>query len=272
MKLPNLTEGVNKVVPEIYKDTIQPTAKVLGQIGETLAKTINTALIPLRLIVWKAEEIENIIKNGLEEKMKTVSLNDIQTPNPRIAGPTLEGLRYTAQEKELREMYTSLLANSMNRKMISNVHPSFPEIIKQLCSEEAKILEFLSYSNPIPKIDIKIFPKNLSQGFSSYLKNFSIISRLDFVENDQKANLYLDNLIRLSLIQIENDNFFLTEEIYFDLINSPKILDLIDKNKPNSNAFNLTKGNITLTTFGKEFCNCCIEKKEMLYLNIKINR
>lgn len=269
MKIPDLTKGVNKVIPEIYKDAIQPSAKVVGQMGETLAKTINAAFIPLRIIVWKAEEIENSIKSGLEEKMKNVSLEDIQTPNPRIAGPTLEGLRYSAQEKELREMYTSLLASSMNRKTASNVHPSFPEIIKQLCSEEAKILEFLSYTNLIAKIDIKIFPNNFNQGFSSYLKNFSIISKLDFVENNQKANLYLDNLVRLSLIQIENDNFFLTEEIYSDLINSPRILDLIHKAKYNNSTFNLIKGNINLTTFGKEFCNSCIEKKDSLHFNIK---
>ncbi|WP_407535818.1 DUF4393 domain-containing protein [Cetobacterium somerae] len=269
MELQNLTKGVNKIIPKVYEDAIQPTAKVIGQMGETIAKAINTALIPLRLIVWKAEEIENSIKTGLEEKMKNISLDEIQTPNPRIAGPTLEGLRYTAQEKELREMYTSLLANSMNKKVAPNVHPSFPDIIKQLCSEEAKILEFLSYSNPIAKIDIKIFPKNSSQGFSHYLKNFSLISKLSFVENHQKANLYLDNLIRLSLIHIENDNFFLTEEFYSDLINSKEIISLIDETKNNNTTFNLTEGNITLTTFGKEFCNCCIEKKDMLCLNIK---
>lgn len=48
------------VIPDLYKDAVQPAAKEIGKGLATLAKTINVALSPITGFVWGYEQIENM--------------------------------------------------------------------------------------------------------------------------------------------------------------------------------------------------------------------
>jgi len=63
----------------------------------------------------------------------------IVTPDPSIAGSIIEALKLTVEKESLRELYSNLLAKSMNIDTAQNAHPAFVEILKQLTSDEAKI-------------------------------------------------------------------------------------------------------------------------------------
>lgn len=55
-----------------------------------------------------------------------------------IAGPTLEALRYTYDETELREMYENLLASAMDTRIVNQAVPSFVDAIKQMSPLDGK--------------------------------------------------------------------------------------------------------------------------------------
>src|SRR5690606_33782216 len=145
--------GLVKAVP-VYQDTLQPAAKQIGQSLETVTKTVNIALAPIKALVWGYEKIEDFISTRVSDKLKNVPKENITSPQPEVAGPAVEALRYAGHDENLRELYANLLANAMDIDTVREAHPGFVEILKNISSEEAILLQaFLSrHSYPILEI------------------------------------------------------------------------------------------------------------------------
>lgn len=120
--------GLVKAVP-VYQDTLQPAAKQIGQSLETVKKTVNIALAPIKALVWGYEKIEEFITTRLSEKLKNVPEENITTPKPEVAGPAVEALRYSGHNPNLRELYANLLANAMDKSTIHLAHDTIPRSV-----------------------------------------------------------------------------------------------------------------------------------------------
>ena len=145
------TTGLVKAVP-VYEDLVQPAAKELGIAFGTVAKTVNMALSPISGMIWSYETIKDFVNQKVSEKLKKVPAENIETPNPAVAGPALEALKYLGHEETLRELFANLLANALDKNTKSSAHPSFVEIIKQLSPLEGKLLLFLSQLDQYPEV------------------------------------------------------------------------------------------------------------------------
>jgi len=104
---------------------------------------VNAALSPVRGLVWGIEQIEAYVKETVTEKLSSIPLKNIRTPDPSIAGPLLQSIRFVGNKSELAQLYANLLAASMNSDTLAGAHPSFIEIIRNLSSDEAKLLSYL---------------------------------------------------------------------------------------------------------------------------------
>jgi hypothetical protein len=135
-------KGIAEAVP-VYQDVVQPAAKEVGTALQTVAKTIHIALAPVSALVWGYDKISGYLNAALSEKLKYVPPERIVTPNPAVAGPTVEALKFVANEPSLREMYANLLATSMDANTAQNAHPAFVEIIRQITADEARVLTLL---------------------------------------------------------------------------------------------------------------------------------
>ena len=137
-----LIKSATQVVELAYTDAFQPFAKEAGKALGTVGKTVNIALSPLNAVVWGYEKIEDFVTKKVSEKLeaKQVQPEDIITPDPDIAVPTIEALRYS----KLKDQYANLLASSMDKNSASKVHPAFVEILKQITPDEAKMLKYLA--------------------------------------------------------------------------------------------------------------------------------
>lgn len=194
----DMTEGVNEVIPKVYEDTIQPSAKIIGNIGETLCKTINTALMPLKIMNYAGEIIEKNIKISLEKKLKNIPIENIQTPNPRISGLVFENLKYSVQEEEIREMFISLLANAMNKEKNSKVHPVFVEIINQLSSLDCIV--FKELTREFDQHIYGVILDNLHLILSSFKEEYYLDS--DEILTKENIHFSIENLIKQGLFEI----------------------------------------------------------------------
>ena len=125
-----------------YEDALKPVSKEIGKTLGTLGKTINLVLSPFALSVWGFEKIKDYLIEQLEEKLKNVDEKDIIGPNPHVAGPLIEAMRFTGDNEELREMFANLLANSMDKNTASKAHPAYVDIIKNITSDEAKLIKY----------------------------------------------------------------------------------------------------------------------------------
>ena len=130
-------------IKDVYADLAHPT---LSTVGQALQGVTRVALAPVTALVWGYDKISGYLDVAIPEYFakRKVEKEKIVTPDPSIAVPLIEAMRYTAHKPELREMFTNLLGASMNSETFDE-HPAFVEIIKQLCPDECKILKYLLY-------------------------------------------------------------------------------------------------------------------------------
>lgn len=217
--------GLVKAIP-VYQDTLQPAAKQIGQSLETVTKTVNIALAPIKVLVWGYEKIEEFIITRVSEKLKNIPEENITTPPPQVAGPAIEALRYVGHEENLRELYANLLATAMNKETIHKAHPGFVEILRNLTSDEAILLKVFSPRRSYPLIDIKATTLEGARGYSVIYTNYSHFHKILELARPDLAPTYIDNLCRLGILEIPALTSITTPNTYEPLEDDDELKDL----------------------------------------------
>ncbi|MES5044543.1 Abi-alpha family protein [Rhizobium nepotum] len=124
-------------VKDAYDDAVKPAAQQLGNITADIAKTILLVLAPLQL----TGALQDRFRAFLDRSVRNVPEERRLPPPPQILGPVLEGIRYEPSDSSITEMFSVLLSTSIDKNKVSEAHPAFPQIIKQLSSDEAHLLK-----------------------------------------------------------------------------------------------------------------------------------
>lgn len=252
-------KGIVEAVP-VYQDLLQPAARQIGTALETVAKTINVALAPISALVWGYDQIKDFVSTMVAEKLKDVPPEKICTPDPTIAGPALESLKYTGHKEDLRELYANLLANAINIDTAKFAHPGFVDIIKNLTSDEARVLRFMADRSVYPIISTKACLKD-KKGEKTLLVNVSMLGLDAGCENPTFAPKYIDNLIRLGLLVIPPLEHLVGPDIYDAISNHTQIQkqkEQIEQQTEVFSGFKIDKKYVKLTEFGQMFAQACI--------------
>lgn len=249
------TAEIAKQVPikEVYNDLLHPA---LSTVGQALQGATRVALAPISVLVWGYDKIAEYLDVAIPEYFakKKITKEKIKSPDPAVAVPLIEAMRYTSHKPELREMFTNLLGASMNSDIIDE-HPAFVEIIRQLSSDECRMVKFLHEDSRMPmmKIRIKVDDKGGKIDASSYFSDICYTVGCQF---PQKFPEYLDNLRRLGLIDIHYDRYLTNDEFYTNLkkhfafpnVTVDESFEIIEK-----------KSMYELSEFGKKFCSVCLD-------------
>ena len=252
--------GLVEKIP-VYKDAIQPIAKETGKALGTVGKSVNAALAPLRGLVWGIEQIEEFVGTKVSEKLEKVPPENIQTPDPSVAGPALESLRFTGHKESLSELYANLLATSMDSETARNAHPGFVEIIRNLSSDEAKLLSYLLSVGAQPIIDIRKEDKNGNSGneVSPCVSTLGYDAKL---EHGDLPPTYLNNLQRLGLVEIPKDRFLTNENVYDRILTDISVKTIIDElNASEKHKAEIVKYYVRPTQLGRLFGEACVKNK-----------
>jgi hypothetical protein len=134
-------DEATSLLPEVYGDLASP---VLKEIGSVSGRGVRALLSPIRGMLWGWERIEKFVESEITRRIEKVPENCRKAPEPEIAVPLLNALAYTAQNINLREMFLNLLTNSMDERKTTVVHPSFVDLIKNMNSLDAIVIERLS--------------------------------------------------------------------------------------------------------------------------------
>jgi hypothetical protein len=255
------TTGLVKAIP-IYEDAVQPAAKQVGTALETVTKAVNVALAPVGLLIWGYDKIQGFIDNSVAKKLENVPEEQIQTPDPHVAGPALESLKYTGQNETLREMFANLIANSMDSETAKNAHPAFVDIIKSMTSDEAKLLKIFFPDVYKPIIDVKLKMKKGDGGEHNLLYNHSIIGQQAGCEHLDLVPNYIDNLCRLGLLTMPSGRHLIGKNAY-DVITGTEEYKIFKAKYENENTTTIEiKKYIELTKLGAQFRQACIINKK----------
>jgi hypothetical protein len=252
--------GIVESVP-VYEDAVRPAAKEIGVALQTVAKTVHIALAPVSVMLWGYEQIKDYLEQRLTEKLKDVPPELVIPPNPAVAGPAVESLRFTAQEPSLRELYASLVATAMDARTAHDAHPAFVEIIRQLNPNEARLLPALWNEAISPLITLvgEFYSTEEKRRVRwNFLTHFSLLPEKVTLPTPPLFNHYLDNFRRLGLVDIIDQP--LTDESYAPLMQHPSfIFSLKDIERREQSRSEIIKQHLRVTFFGSQFLNTCLE-------------
>ena len=263
--LSKLVGVVEKVAPELYKDTIQPAAQQVGKTLETGGKLVNMLLSPISGIIWSYEKITTYLEPILEEKLKSFVAEQLKSPEPHIVVPAIIALSYSYKNDELREMYANLIANSMIENNKNQAHPAFVEIIKQLDPLDAKIFKEIVTSTCVPVLKIRLASgpnqtQNLKLSLDPPGRDLFYPFALFSSCNDPNLTASsLENLQRLNLITISYGSSYTDPTVYALLENHYTIQDCKKQHEKGENYIHLSRGIIRKTAFSKDFAMICLE-------------
>lgn len=254
MKLLNIN-----LIPKFIDEAMSPVAKSVGNSVSNLWELAFGNHVEL----WvKKQEFKHQLNyedyvNKINEKLNSIPSEDLVEPQLNIIGPAIEASKYYIDSEELREMFANLIVASMNNDKVNSVHPSYVEIIKQLNSDEAKILKNIE-GDIFPLLSVSYKHEN-GLSVAPIFKDFSDIAEKSGCEHPIKILAYLDNLKRLGLISFHDNVKISNDEPYEKL----KEHELIKHHAKVASVFGepvYINSCAQVTTFGKIFRSICIQE------------
>ncbi|HWK60786.1 MAG TPA: DUF4393 domain-containing protein [Eoetvoesiella sp.] len=259
-ELKTIKEGISLARELVQAVKDNPDAKKaggnLGKSAVVLSETINHALLPLAALNYGIRKAKNYFAerfpNEMSEKAAAIPSEHLIEPKTSLAGPALQGLAFTHEENELREMFLNLLTTSMDDRIASNAHPAFVEIIKQLTTTEAQILKIFIPREVSPIIAIRA--KELNQSGSTQLATHI----LNLYKKDEPAELdelsaMVDNWIRLGLLEVDYGSYLTAPEAYDWAEKRPEFIRIQSSIDESSKKIEIQRGLMRRTKFGENF-------------------
>lgn len=238
---------------------VKESGKNLGQTALTITKTINNALLPLAAVNFafdKAREyFSEKFQQDIAEKTASIPIDQIVEPKASIAGPALQGLAFTHEEPNLKEMYLNLLATAMDGRVSANAHPAFVEIIRQLSAADATLMQgALQSPAPIAIVEVRLSatPQAGYQVIARHLLNLTNSFTKAPIEDPQLVVL-IDNWVRLGLVTVDYATH-LTDANAYEWVNQrPEVLRLRQTVENELQKLQFANGILMRTAFGAQF-------------------
>ena len=256
-------KGGVSIVGEIMKaagdnPAVKEAGANLGQTAVTLTKTINNVLMPLAAINYAFDKAHAYFSEKFPADMTaraaTIPREQLIAPRPSVAGPALQGLAFTHEEKPLREMFLSLLATSMDQRVSTDAHPAFVEIIKQLTAREAILLKDALSENAFSIIQIRLTDKE-SNGWNLLLNHVLDHYSEETSERieEPQGTAMVDNWIRLGLVEVTYSSTISGVDTYDWIEKRPEYQRLCINNNHGTKTVTYKKGRLSTTAFGLQF-------------------
>lgn len=195
-------------------------------------------------------------KQKVEQEINAIPSDKIVEPNLQIAGQALENSKFCIESDELTTMFSKLIASSMSSDTLSNVHPSFPEILKQMSPQDAYLLLNFKKDSTLPICKYRI--KISDSGYHYPLDEIYLNDSTKTIEPTYNSSS-LASLKRLGLIDIDFLNFIVDETRYSVYTNHPYYTNL--QNTYGIKRVGFEKGIAELTPLGKSFIMVCVPDK-----------
>ena len=245
---------------DVTKDTDggKMAAQELGKTALTITSAINNFLLPIAAVNFAFDKGRDYFANKFQADLKEVTseipADQIREPKASLAAPTLQGLAFSHEEPDLKAMYLNLLRSAMDARQIGLDHPSFAELIKQLSSEEARIIEVLLRADcSVPICEIRL----MSNSDSSYVTASRHV--LDYRRQDTKEPMeneelpvMVENWQRLGLVYA-NYNRRMVGEGKYEWVESRPEYEKAKNIVGDDQRVVIGKGVMDITDFGRKF-------------------
>jgi hypothetical protein len=167
---------------------------------------------------WDAQ-MESVIEKNCQKYADAIDKKFAEIPDDKInpepdisiIGPALEASKYYINREDAREMFATLIAAELNIEEKDKVHHAFVDIIKQMSSNDAKLLKVIPQTGPLAEFRLYI------KGGTQYtrLGTADIIYIPGLIEDNFTNNaISINNLARLGLVEIDHVMSLTNQSIY----------------------------------------------------------
>lgn len=265
MDTENKTVGLEINVPECLNEAAGNLANPLTKsVGQTMADIWDIVFggvgeLAERTRLLRVHKLEQF-KAELEGKVESIPPEKLVPPDTQVVAGALDDARYCVEKDELRQMFSNLIAASLNSDTVHDVHPSFSNIIRRMSPFDANLL--LKFKNDYRKPIVHYVLRMESGGTLPFLKNV-ISSELhdDILQQESRS---LEVLKSLGLIDIDFSQHFVKDSNYDALLSNPLYVALknspekVRTIRPNIIGIDCLKGIVTLTDLGSQFLKVCL--------------
>jgi len=265
--LPSVLGAVAKnkgVLHALYSDLAAPGVRQVGTALETVLKTGNILLLPLRMLNEYAANVERKNFKEIADRFCEIPVDDVIEIRPEIGTPILEKLSAT-EDPDLRRLFIELLASAADESKVALAHPSFVRVIESLSPDEAHILKAWKGQRFIPCLTVKKVAKDNS---TVTLRDIVITPPTD-VAVPSMISVYMANMAGLGLINHREDAWITEEGIYDSVIELSRedfsgikegsiILSLRSNDKIVEGDVIYVKGYIEILSYGQVFQSACM--------------
>lgn len=191
-------------------------------------------------------------KLNFENRISNIPADSLKEPKISILGPVLDASKFYFEEKPLRDMFAALAAASVDVRKERYMHPSFPDIIKQMSPLDAENLKLFCTQLPVAEYYKGKKGSNVRQ---------TIISNV-FISNKNVSDIELQSqsissLSRLGLLDVEYEKTVLEDKFYWKFYGTAYFIALTHQLNDEGFLTGVTKGRARLTPLGKSFTSVC---------------
>ena len=247
---PNQFSPMWEALPDSAKESLLgPPSKELGNMIGDIVHILGT---PFRIIkIVSDEKVEQFAKRTKEKVSAIPDENRDSTKLP-IAVKTIEDAKYSLNDEGMQEIFSNLIANSLNNTKNVDISIRFSTVLSQLSPKDALFLKKIHDAKYNSILTGKLIVKNGDGSHHPVTKIvFDTLNDNMFLGFEQST----DVLSSLGVIEVHKDAWLVSDEYNSEYQNIEEFLRT--SGVPNNSE--LEKGYISLTTFGQAFLKACLE-------------
>lgn len=207
----NIEINLTKVAEDIYSDGIKDTIVETSRIGVDAVKTLRLALAPLQFAAVLQDRLADYFRRAFQKIPEEKRISPMQS----LALPIMEKLRYQEDGDLLTSIYIDLLSTTFDKDRFDESHPAFLNIVSQLSSDEAILLNLLADS------ELKVYfgkePFEWAQSAEGILNHFRqgrledinidwrYIINPDYLSRPKFLQTYIGHMVSLGVIEYTNE-------------------------------------------------------------------
>ena len=255
----------NKTINTSFNTSIPPAVdNAIKNLSDKPTANIGTTIADIWYIVFGwvsniadkkrikyAQSLEQF-REELSSSVSKISPEKQIEPSFQTTAQALENAKYCVEEKELRDMFTSLITNSMHCDFVKDVHPSFAESIKQMSPLDAAIIKSFKNS-PINGLPLCRYEMKKNNGYMTLLEDVFLHYPNTYLPS---SSISISSLVRLGLLKTSYDNWILNDDLYLPFAEH-FWFKMLQRELPNENV-SIHKGLVCLTELGRSFIKVCV--------------
>ena len=257
--LPTVLKAIDDkgLLKEIYGDLAKPGVTQVGIALSTVLGLGSTILWPLQLLNERSKILLEANLQRYREKLELIDPEHIAPVSTEIGVPLAEKLSYVT-DKDLRELYTTLLAKASTKETAGQVHPSFVNILANISPDEALLIKELAEVNLQPFVSVRLI--NPADGLWIELADLYFESKyVDQLSYPDNLAAYMHNIKGLGLFELVRDHFAAPYTRYDPIEAAARKRYENVRLLPEYTMLSFLRGKIEVTRLGWMFISACME-------------